>query len=253
MCGVFGFISNENRPVDLKTLRTIARVTETRGRHAFGFAWVDRCGRMKAFRQKGRITDHLGLLAMAVDATMLIGHCRFATQGDPDDNTNNHPHRSDRGYIVHNGMIRDFVEIARTHRLPLQTDCDSEVLALLIERFSGSMIHRCCRSVDQVDAAAPLVMLGLWSRPRRLIAIRRGNPLCTSETSEGIYLASLAEGMPGHAASMINGQGVEFRLDRSRRPVREGFSVTGKDRLAVIAETERESHLELFARDLGDL
>ena len=76
---------------DLKLLRRLATVTEQRGPHAFGFAWVDGRGRLRSYRQTGRITDHLGLLAAARDARLLIGHTRWATQGDPADNLNNHP------------------------------------------------------------------------------------------------------------------------------------------------------------------
>src|SRR5947208_1937574 len=83
MCGVFGFMSREGGRVNLQALARVAEVTQRRGPHAFGFAWIDRRGRLKCYKQTGRITDHLGLLAMAADARMLIGHCRWATQGNP--------------------------------------------------------------------------------------------------------------------------------------------------------------------------
>ena len=67
----------------MKRLEAIARVTMRRGPHAFGFAWIDSRGRLKMFKKTGRIVDHLSLLAMAQDAQFLIGHCRYATHGDP--------------------------------------------------------------------------------------------------------------------------------------------------------------------------
>jgi glutamine phosphoribosylpyrophosphate amidotransferase len=76
MCGVFGFVSRDGGAVNLKTLARVAEATERRGPHAFGFAWIDRRGRLKCCRQTGRITDHLGLLTLAADARMLVGHCR---------------------------------------------------------------------------------------------------------------------------------------------------------------------------------
>ena len=105
MCGVFGFVSRNQGRVDLQVLRRVAQATERRGPHAFGFAWIDRRGRLKCYKQTGRVGDHLGLLGMAADARMLIGHCRFATQGSPADNINNHPHPADGGWLVHNGQV----------------------------------------------------------------------------------------------------------------------------------------------------
>ena len=73
MCGVFGFVSFDGKGPNLKRLVKIARVTMRRGQHAFGFAWLDGAGRLKMFKQTGRIVDYLGLLAMARDARLLVG------------------------------------------------------------------------------------------------------------------------------------------------------------------------------------
>jgi glutamine phosphoribosylpyrophosphate amidotransferase len=79
MCGVFGFVSRDNTPVNLGILNTIAKVTMKRGPHAWGLAWIDGRGRLFAYKQAGKVIDHLGMLTMAADAWLLIGHCRFAT------------------------------------------------------------------------------------------------------------------------------------------------------------------------------
>src|SRR5438270_12970439 len=143
MCGVFGFVSRDNGKVNLEVLGQIAEVTERRGPHAFGFAWIDRRGRLKCYKQTGRITDHLGLLLMAADARMLVGHCRFATQGSPDDNINNHPHPADGGWLVHNGQVRNYRELVDLFDLYPVSACDSEVLGLLIEQAKGGTLERC--------------------------------------------------------------------------------------------------------------
>jgi glucosamine 6-phosphate synthetase-like amidotransferase/phosphosugar isomerase protein len=213
MCGVFGFVSQDGKLVNLKTLARIAEVTERRGPHAFGFAWIDRKGRLKCFKQTGRISDHLGLLAMAADARLLIGHCRYATQGSPEQNINNHPHPADGGWIVHNGRIPNYDRLVDRNNLYPSSDCDTEVLGLLIEQGQGNLLDRCRRAVaavrDREDeeenlfpVMQPLVLLGLWPRPDRLVAVRRGNPLHYSRTERGYYLASLAEGLPGQAARL---------------------------------------------------
>lgn len=207
MCGVFGFVSRDGGQVNLELLGRIAGATERRGSHAFGFAWIDRRGRLKCYKQTGRISDHLGLLLMAADARLLIGHCRFATQGDRADNINNHPHPADGGWIVHNGQVRDYGRLVDAFDLYPVSACDSEVLGLLIEQGRGNVLARCRAAVRAAspvrepgalfDRPQPLVLLGLWPRPDRLVAVRQGNPLHCGRTEQGYYLASLADGLPG--------------------------------------------------------
>src|SRR5262249_53488361 len=138
MCGVFGFVSVDGGKPDLLALAKVARVTERRGPHAFGFAWVDGRGRMKCYKQTGRITDHLAVLALAADARMLVGHCRFAPQGDPAENINNPPPPADGGWIVHNGQIPAYRDLIHEKGLFPVSTCDSEVLGLLVEQGEGN-------------------------------------------------------------------------------------------------------------------
>jgi glucosamine 6-phosphate synthetase-like amidotransferase/phosphosugar isomerase protein len=232
MCGVFGFVSEDggrDGRVNLEVLRRIALVTERRGPHAFGFAWIDRRGRLKMYKQRGRIGQHLNLLSMAADARMLIGHCRFATQGSPDDNINNHPHPADGGWIVHNGQLPDYEGLVGEHDLYPVSACDSEVLGLLIEEGKGNVLERCRTAVrvaspepepepepdSLFSGPQPLVLLGLWPRPDRLVAIRRGNPLHLGRVSaEGCYLASLADGLPGQVHLIQDGTACLFTRSR---------------------------------------
>ena len=200
MCGVFGFVAAGDRGPSLSRLEQIAEATESRGRDAFGFAWIDGAGRLRSFRSCGRVSDHLGLLAMAREARMLIGHCRFATDGSPADNINNHPHPCDGGWIVHNGMLPAWRRKVMRYGFAPSSECDSEVLALAIEHAGGTMLERCWAACELADTA-PLALLGLWKHPRRLIAIRQGNPLCFGRDGAGnVWLASLPAGVPGAQA-----------------------------------------------------
>jgi glucosamine 6-phosphate synthetase-like amidotransferase/phosphosugar isomerase protein len=151
MCGVFGFVSHKGGKPNLKTLQRIALATERRGPHAFGFAWIDRRRRIKCYKQTARVSDRLGLLGLAADARMLIGHCRFATQGSPADNINNHPHPADGGSIVHNGQVRDYRRLVDAYDLYPVSACDSEVLGLLVEQGQGSILDRCRAAVRAVS------------------------------------------------------------------------------------------------------
>lgn len=209
MCGIFGYVAKHDKAVDLAILKRIATITETRGPHAWGMAWVDRAGKMRTYKQHGRIVDALGLLAMAKDARLLIGHCRWATHGDPRDNTNNHPHDGGDSWVVHNGVIGHYEEIADRHRLDLFTDCDSEVLGAMLRKFKGKPMARARRACREAMGGSPFATMMLW--PDRIIAARANRqPLHVGETRDAFYLASLGWGLPGVVSQFADGQIVEY-------------------------------------------
>jgi glucosamine 6-phosphate synthetase-like amidotransferase/phosphosugar isomerase protein len=211
MCGVFGYVAQDDRDrLNPEILMRIARVTETRGEHAWGMAWVDSKGVLKHFKQTGPISDSLGLLRMASDAQVLIGHCRYATQGSPESNLNNHPHPCDGGWIVHNGIVPNYGQLVKEHTLFPTSECDSEVLGLLIERLRGSLKSRIEQAVGLVRKGQPLVLLGLW-KPGTLVAVRRGNPLWQGRAKRGTYLASLPEGLPGEVTEVPNNTLIDYQ------------------------------------------
>lgn len=224
MCGVFGFITKDGSRPELARLRRIALETQRRGRHAFGLAWLGRDGALHTFKRPGPATANVDALAACRGATVVIGHCRWATHGNPEDNRNNHPHRAGRGWFVHNGVIQNHHALVRRYHLRPTTECDSEVLGLLMRRFPGSLGLRAARVAERADGN--LVMLGVWRNPARLLIVRHGNPLCFGETAGGYYFASLPEGLPGKVREIIDAYaGVLTLGDDGLR--HEAFSIGG--------------------------
>ena len=78
----------------------------------------------------------------------------------------------------------------------MRTQCDSEVLGLLMARFPGALGLRAARAAEAAEGGR-LAILGLWRKPARLLVVRSGNPLSFGETAGGFYFASLPEGLPG--------------------------------------------------------
>lgn len=210
MCGIFGFVAKEDARMNMNIIERIAKVTETRGPHSWGIAWVDAGDKLHMYKQPGRISHSLGLLDMARDAKMLIGHCRYATHGSPDDNMNNHPHPADGGWVIHNGMIHHFERLVREYKLPAVTECDSEVIGLLIEKFNGTLLERCTRAASICRGLSPFAMMALW-RDRMYVSRANNQPLHCGETKQGnVYIASLADGLPGDPQPFANNQIYEF-------------------------------------------
>lgn len=211
MCGLFGFISKAGGGPDLDRLRRIALETQLRGHHAFGLAWVTPDGKIHVVKRPGSAAFHLAELDRCKDALIVAGHCRYATHGDPADNRNNHPHRAGRGWLVHNGVVRNHAEIARRYGLATQTECDSEVLGLLMAKIPGSLHRRAAVGVNAAEG--PLALLGVWTRPARLLLVRRGNPLWLGETRTGGYFGSLPGELPGQPQPIPDGYAIVHALD----------------------------------------
>jgi glucosamine 6-phosphate synthetase-like amidotransferase/phosphosugar isomerase protein len=69
---------------------------------------------------------------------LYICHTRSATEGDPNDIVNNHPHFGRFMVMIHNGGVSSWRKIIKEEKISLDTDCDSEVLLRLMEqRASG--------------------------------------------------------------------------------------------------------------------
>jgi glucosamine--fructose-6-phosphate aminotransferase (isomerizing) len=209
MCGIFGYVAKGNNKLDLATIKRIASITMTRGPHAWGMAWVDGAGKMRTYKQTGRIVDSLALLALAADARLLIGHCRFATHGAPENNLNNHPHDGGDSYVVHNGIIHHYRSLVARHSLRVHTDCDSEVLGLMLQKFDGKPMARAAKTAREAMGDSPFAMMALW--PDRLVAARaNGQPLHVGETRDSYYLASLRYGLPGRVSEFGECEIVEY-------------------------------------------
>ena len=215
MCGLFGFLSKNGDGPDLGRLRRIAIETQTRGNHAFGFAWLDADGRIRTFKRPGPATTNLGDLDRVRDALIVVGHCRWATHGDPRDNRTNHPHRAGHGMICHNGVVANHASLIRRYHLAPETECDTEVLGLLIaRRFSGRLVQRAARAAEVT--VGNLAILGVWRKPARLLIVRRGNPLCVGETKDGFYFGSLSGELPGRVRSIPNYEASVIGLEDGR-------------------------------------
>ena len=202
MCGIFGYVTSEGEGPEIARLRRIALVTQSRGDHAFGLAWLDAQGGIHTFKQPGPAKAHLDELERCRNAVVVVGHCRWATHGPPRDNRNNHPHPAGAGFLVHNGVIFNHQQLVRQYGLTQRSQCDSEVLGLLMARCAGTIVQRSAWAVARVQG--DLAMLGVWRAPARLLVSRRGRPLCFGQGRDGYYFASLAEGLPGQVSGVAD-------------------------------------------------
>lgn len=251
MCGIFGALRMGDGRLTTGTLKAIARTAEKRGKHAFGLAWIDGNNRLHHFKSPGKVSEALILIDRLKDQDVkaVVGHTRHATHGSVEDSMNNHPHHSDGGLYVHNGQIPNWEELIKAHALLPLTECDSEVLGLMLQSMSGSLLRRWVRSINRCDLTRPLNVAGLWNRPNRAIIARRGNPLWWSRGRTGnLYFCSLKAGLPGKPEEVPDSTAYYFDLNsgktskRSLKPfVDTGIAIAGSNSMGEACKPTRRA------------
>jgi glutamine---fructose-6-phosphate transaminase (isomerizing) len=191
MCGIIGIIGGERvAPLLIDALKRL----EYRGYDSAGVATLER-GVLTRRRAEGKLKNLEQKLAREPLAGVIgIGHTRWATHGRPNE-TNAHPHATDRLAVVHNGIIENFSELRReleAKGAKFSTETDSEVIAHLVtdEMQQGRS------PVDSVDAALPrlrgaFALAFLFAgEDDLLIGARKGSPLAVGFGEDAMYIGS---------------------------------------------------------------
>lgn len=197
MCGIVGYIGpNSAAPRLIAGLRKL----EYRGYDSSGIALiapVDGKNEILLRREVGKIDAlqrELDTHPLTADATVGIGHTRWATHGVPSVR-NAHPHLSRNGRIavVHNGIIDNYQELRAqlmARGFEFRSETDTEVLAHLIELNSADTL------VDSVRAALRHVQgtfgIAVVSAdfPDEMIVARRGSPIVIGSNGTETLVAS---------------------------------------------------------------
>ena len=133
MCGIVGIVGNE--PVAPLLVDALKRL-EYRGYDSAGVATLEPHG-LDRRRAEGKLVNLANRLDEApLSGQVGIGHTRWATHGVPNE-TNAHPHFSDRVALVHNGIIENFRELKdelQADGYEFSSETDTEVVAHLVAR-----------------------------------------------------------------------------------------------------------------------
>ena len=191
MCGIVGILGRE--PVAGSLIDALRRL-EYRGYDSAGIATLEK-GRLTRKRAEGKLRNLEQRLAREpLSGTSGIGHTRWATHGRPNE-TNAHPHATDKVAVVHNGIIENF----RVLRESLEktgakfvSDTDTEVIAHLVT----AEMKKGCSPVDAVAAALPQIkgafaLAFLFDGENDLmVGARRGSPLAIGYGDGEMFLGS---------------------------------------------------------------
>jgi glucosamine--fructose-6-phosphate aminotransferase (isomerizing) len=140
MCGIVGYVGfREATGLIVEGLRRL----EYRGYDSAGIATLDDDGGLRVRKAAGRLARLEALVREeATDASIGVGHTRWATHGAPTDG-NAHPHlgcptaaTTPTVAVVHNGVIENFRALKtrlEAEGYVFRSETDTEVIAHLVD------------------------------------------------------------------------------------------------------------------------
>jgi len=181
MCGIVGYVGEQSAS---KIIIEGLRRMEYRGYDSAGIALISD-GALASEKKAGKLANLVEAISAdpLPEATIGIGHTRWATHGAPND-VNAHPHlgQQRRVALVHNGIIENFStlrdELERDHA-QLISETDTEIAAHLLERAlveTGDLTTAMQQVCRRLQGAFTLVAIDAQD-PDRVVAARRNSPL----------------------------------------------------------------------------
>jgi len=191
MCGIVGILGRE--PVAEEMVEALKRL-EYRGYDSAGVATLEG-GHLTRRRAEGKLKNlEKRLMSEPLQGHAGIGHTRWATHGRPNE-TNAHPHATDKVAVVHNGIIENFAELREELKkkgVKFATETDTEVVAHLVTdaMTRGHTPAEAVRAtLPRLRGAFALAFL-FEGEGDLLIGARNGPPLAVGYGNGEMYLGS---------------------------------------------------------------
>lgn len=188
MCGIFGICyTDKSKALEEWTPTELAQIMfpaiRHRGPHAFGWMTWDGNGTVEVEKHPGDVDvlENLNLVAIDPQAKWMVGHVRWATNGAPEQNINNHPIVHGDIVGVHNGIISNFEEVLEETggREDEAALVDSEAIFAAIDAYG----HR--PGLKKIEGNMAVVYTRL-SKPSDLYFAKNvGRPLVFARTKAG--------------------------------------------------------------------
>ena len=191
MCGIVGILGRTAvAPLVVDALKRL----EYRGYDSAGVATLED-GHLARRRAEGKLRNlEIKLTQEPLKGAIGIGHTRWATHGRPNE-TNAHPHATDRLAVVHNGIIENFRELKDelvSQGVKFETETDTEVVAQLVTRelrTGKAPPEAVATALPRLKGAFALAFL-FDGQEDLLIGARHGAPLAVGYGDGEMYLGS---------------------------------------------------------------
>ena len=192
MCGIIAAASNRNVG---KLLVQGLHKMEYRGYDSAGIALHQDNG-IAHLRTLGKVQLlEEKMIAEKPKSKLGIAHTRWATHGEPSE-INAHPHKSqDSVYIVHNGIIENYVELRedlKKNGYEFISQTDSELIAHLLDLYINlgqSMIEAMYSAKEKLEGAYAIAAIDIKDNTNLVIA-RNKSPLLIGIGTDEMFAAS---------------------------------------------------------------
>ena len=188
MCGIAGYITRDGkRPAVTKNqLSKMLLKAQVRGKMATGIFWTgEKENNVFKLPVDAKTFSPLVPWENVLRADVCLMHTRHATQGNPEENTNNHPLQEGNLILIHNGVIHnsnDYVSNQITDSFAITeayfehkgiNDTFAMGLKKALKHLTGSIA---CAMFDTEED--------------RLLLVRAGNPLAIGLKKNTLFFAS---------------------------------------------------------------
>ncbi len=235
MCGIVGYVGDKKaQQVLLSGLKRL----EYRGYDSAGVITMSAKSKTTLLREKGKVAElEAKVVTHQTADTIGVGHTRWATHGVPS-KRNAHPHNVGDIYLVHNGIIENYLELKamlKTKGYEFKSDTDTEVLTALVD-----LIYRDTKDLLEAVSGALKMVVGAYGiavmsgkNPDEIVIARKGSPLIVGVGDGEVYIASDASALVGYTDKVIYLHDGEIG-----RCSREGVQLYDVDVQVVEAEVE---------------
>ena len=192
MCGIIAAASSRNIG---KLLVQGLHKMEYRGYDSAGIALHqnDSIAHLRTLGKVQLLEDKM--IAEKPKSKLGIAHTRWATHGKPSE-INAHPHKSqDKVYIVHNGIIENYVELRESlikDGYEFSSQTDSELIAHLLDSYinqGSSMLDAMFLAKAKLEGAYAIAAIDL-ADDQKLVVARNKSPLLIGLGTDEIFAAS---------------------------------------------------------------
>lgn len=188
MCGIIGYNGpRKAEPILIDGLKKL----EYRGYDSAGIALMEGRG-IEIYKKEGKVAALESILPKESNATIGIGHTRWATHGAPEDR-NAHPHSFGKVTLVHNGIIENDQSLRtmlKKQGLSPISDTDTELIAMLMDHCYRGDPRNAIRAACALLEGSYALGILFGDHPETLYAVRKDSPLILGVGNGEFFIAS---------------------------------------------------------------